>query len=105
VYAVIEDSGQQFRVQEGDVLDVDLRDLAEGQTEIEFDRVLLVSGEKKLSVGTPVVSGAKVVAEVVDPMVKGKKVYVSQFRRRKDSRRRIGHRQKFMQIRVKQIVA
>ena len=105
MYAVIEDSGQQFRVQEGDVLDVDLRDLAEDQTEIEFDRVLLVSGDETLSVGTPVVSGAKVVAEVVDPLVKGRKVYISQFRRRKDSRRRIGHRQKFMQIRVKTIVA
>jgi len=102
---VIEDSGQQFRVQEGDVLDVDLRDLAEDQTEIEFDRVLLVSGDETLSVGTPVVSGAKVVAKVVDPLVKGRKVYVSQFRRRKDSRRRIGHRQKFMQIRVMKIVA
>ncbi len=104
MYAVIEDSGQQFRVQEGDVLDVDLRDLDEGQNEIEFDRVLLVSDDDKLSVGTPTVSGAKVVAEVVEPVVKGQKVYISQWRRRKDSRRRVGHRQKFLQIRVKSIV-
>lgn len=105
MYAVIEDSGQQFRVQEGDVLDVDLRDLAEDQTEIEFNRVLLVSGDGNVSVGTPVVSGAKVLAEIVDPLVKGQKVYISQFRRRKDSRRRIGHRQKYIQVRVKKIVA
>ncbi len=105
MYAVIEDSGQQFQVQEGDVLDVDLRDLAEGQTEIEFDRVLLVSGDGNVSVGTPVVAGAKVLAEIVDPLVKGQKVFISQFRRRKDSRRRIGHRQKFIQVRVKKIVA
>jgi large subunit ribosomal protein L21 len=105
VYAVIEDSGQQFQVQEGDVLDVDLRDLAEDQTEIEFDRVLLVSGDGNVSVGTPVVAGAKVLAEIVDPLVKGQKVYISQFRRRKDSRRRIGHRQKYIQVRVKKIVA
>jgi len=105
VYAVIEDSGQQFQVQEGDVLDVDLRDLAEDQTEIEFDRVLLVSGDGNVSVGTPVVAGAKVLAEIVDPLVKGPKVFISQFRRRKDSRRRIGHRQKFIQVRVKKIVA
>jgi large subunit ribosomal protein L21 len=105
VYAVIEDSGQQFQVQEGDVLEVDLRDLAEDQTEIEFDRVLLVSGDGSVNVGTPVVAGAKVLAEIVDPLVKGEKVFISQFRRRKDSRRRIGHRQKFMQVRVKKIVA
>jgi len=104
VYAVIEDSGQQFQVQEGDVLDVDLRDLAEDQTEIEFDRVLLVSGDGSVNVGTPVVAGAKVLAEIVAPLVKGEKVFISQFRRRKDSRRRIGHRQKFMQVRVKKIV-
>ena len=105
MYAVIEDSGQQFQVQEGDVLEVDLRDLAEDQTEIEFDRVLLVSGDGNVSVGTPVVAGAKVLAEIVDPLVKGQKVFISQFRRRKDSRRRIGHRQKFIQVRVKKIVA
>ena len=105
MYAVIEDSGQQFQVQEGDVLEVDLRDLAEGQTEIEFDRVLLVGGDGNVSVGTPVVAGAKVLAEIVDPLVKGQKVFISQFRRRKDSRRRIGHRQKFIQVRVKKIVA
>ena len=104
MYAVIEDSGQQFQVQEGDVLEVDLRDLAEDQTEIEFDRVLLVSGDGNVSVGTPVVAGAKVLAEIVDPLVKGQKVFISQFRRRKDSRRRIGHRQKFIQVRVKKII-
>ena len=104
MYAVIEDSGQQFQVQEGDVLEVDLRDLAEDQTEIEFDRVLLVSGDGSVNVGTPVVAGAKVLAEIVAPLVKGEKVFISQFRRRKDSRRRIGHRQKFMQVRVKKIV-
>ena len=105
MYAVIEDSGQQFRVQEGDVLEVDLRDLAEDQKEIEFGRVLLVSDDGNANVGTPVVEGAKVVAEIVDPLAKGPKVFASQFRRRKDSRRRIGHRQKFIQVRVKQIVA
>ena len=65
MYAVIEDSGQQFRVCEGDVLNVDLRDLAEDVGEIEFDRVLLVSGDGNVSVGTPVVAGAKVLAEIV----------------------------------------
>ena len=105
MYAVIEDSGQQFRVREGDVLEVDLRDLAEDQTELEFDRVLLVRGDDGVHVGTPVVAGAKVLAEVVDAEAKGPKLFISQFRRRKDSRRRVGHRQKFLQVRVTKIVA
>ena len=105
MYAVIEDSGQQFRVREGDVLEVDTRDLAEDQTDIEFDRVLLVSSEEGVHVGTPVVSGAKVLAEVVNAEAKGPKLFVSQWRRRKDSRRRVGHRQKFLRIRVKKIKA
>ncbi len=64
MYAIIEDSGQQFRVNEGDVVDVDIRELAEGTDTIEFDRVLLVSGEGDTKVGTPLVDGAKVVAWV-----------------------------------------
>jgi len=105
VYAVIEDSGQQFRVSEGDVLNVDLRDLAEDVREIEFDRVLLISGEGDVKVGTPLVEGAKVVAEVVEPEVKGPKVHIYRWRRRKDSRRKTGHRQKYVQVRVARIVA
>ncbi|HUS92720.1 MAG TPA: 50S ribosomal protein L21 [Phycisphaerae bacterium] len=105
MYAVIEDSGQQFRVSEGDVLNVDLRDLAEDVREIEFDRVLLISGEGDVKVGTPLVEGAKVVAEVVEPEVKGPKVHIYRWRRRKDSRRKTGHRQKYVQVRVARIVA
>ncbi len=66
MYAIIEDSGRQLRVTEGDVLDVDLRDLAEGAKEVAFDRVLLVSEQGQVKVGTPLVKGAKVVAEIVD---------------------------------------
>ena len=105
MYAVIEDSGQQFQVQEGDVLDVDLRDLAEDQTEIEFDRVLLVSAEEKIKVGTPLVKGANVVAEILDPFLKGKKIYIYKLRRRKASRRKTGHRQKYLQVRITKIKA
>jgi large subunit ribosomal protein L21 len=105
VYAVIEDSGQQFRVCEGDVLNVDLRDLAEDTREIEFDRVLLVSGDGDVKVGTPLVAGAKVVAEVLQQEVKGVKVHIYRWRRRKGSRRKIGHRQRYVQVRVAKIVA
>ena len=105
MYAVIEDSGQQFRVSEGDVVNADLRDLAEDATELEFDRVLLVSDEKGVKVGTPLVKGAKVVAAIIDREAKGPKVYNYHWRRRKNSRRKMGHRQKYIQVRVTKIVA
>lgn len=103
MYAVIEDSGQQFRVSEGDVLDVDLRELPDDAKEVTFDRVLLVSDDGKVKVGTPHVSGAKVAAEVLDPDAKGPKLFVHRLRRRKNSRRRTGHRQHHLRVRVKKI--
>jgi len=105
VYAVIEDSGQQFRVSEGDVLNVDLRQLPEDAKEIEFDRVLLVSDAGKVKVGTPLVEKAKVVAEIVSPLAKGPKLHVYRLRRRKASRRKTGHRQKYVTVRISRIVA
>ncbi|MCD6365452.1 MAG: 50S ribosomal protein L21 [Planctomycetes bacterium] len=105
MYAIIEDSGQQFRVSEGDVLDVDLRELADGASQVEFDRVLLVGGTDDVKVGTPLVSGAKVVAEIVDSYFKGPKVHVYYWRRRKASRHKTGHRQKYLRVKVAQIVA
>jgi len=105
VYAIIEDSGQQFRVSEGDILQVDVRELAEDAKQIEFDRVLLVGNEGDVKVGTPVVDGAKVVADIVDAESKGPKLYVHYFRRRKSSRSKVGHRQKFIQVRISKIVA
>jgi large subunit ribosomal protein L21 len=104
VYAVIEDSGQQFRVSEGDVLNVDAREIGEDAGELTFDRVLLISREGEVKVGTPLVDGAKVVAEVTDPQAKGPKLHVHRLRRRKASRRRTGHRQKYVQVRVTKIV-
>ncbi len=105
MYAVIEDSGQQFRVCQGDVLDVDLRELAKDATEVTFDRVLLVSDEDDVKVGTPLVTGAKVVAEVLDPEFKGKKVYIHRLRRRKASRTKTGHRQRYLRVRITSIDA
>ncbi len=104
MYAIIEDSGQQFRISEGDELNVDLRDLPEGAREVEFDRVLLISGEGKTQVGTPLVKGAKVLAEVLDEKAKGPKVYIYRLRRRKASRTKTGHRQKYLRVRVTKVV-
>ncbi len=105
MYAIIEDSGQQFRVCEGDVLNVDVRDLAENAKKIKFDRVLLVRDDSGIKVGTPLVEKANVEADILDPRLKGKKVYIYRLRRRKASRRRTGHRQKFLQVRITKIVA
>jgi len=105
LYAIIEDSGQQFKVSEGDVVRVDLRDVGEGVESIEFDRVLLIADGEKIQVGTPLVAGAKVVAEVVGAKVPGPKLRVFKFKRRKGYHRNIGHRQKYTQVRITKIVA
>jgi large subunit ribosomal protein L21 len=105
VYAVIEDSSQQFRVSEGDVVEVDTRDLAEDAKEIEFNRVLLVSNEGQVNIGTPLVAGAKVVGEIMAAQFKGPKVYSLAYRAKKDSRKKTGHRQKYVQVRITKIVA
>jgi len=105
VYAVIEDSGQQFRVSEGDVLTVDLRDLEDEAGSLVFDRVLLVADGADIKLGTPLVDGASVSADVVNPEMKGKKVYSYKLRRRKASRRKTGHRQRYVQVRITRISA
>lgn len=105
MYAIIEDSGRQLRVSQGDVVDVDLRDLGKEAKQVIFDRVLLIGGEGEMKVGTPLVKGAKVLAEVVSPLVKGEKIHIIKFRRRKTYRRKTGHRQKYLRVRVTEIVA
>jgi len=105
VYAVIEDSGRQFRVSEGDLLTVDLRDLEDEATSLVFDRVLLIADGADVKLGTPLVAGAKVAAEVVNPELKGQKVYSYKLRRRKASRRKTGHRQRYVQVRITKISA
>jgi large subunit ribosomal protein L21 len=103
MYAIIEDSGTQLRVEQGQTLDIDLRKAAPGET-VTFDRVLLVADEKGVRIGKPLVKGAKVTAEVVGES-KGPKVEIVKLRRRKSSRRRTGHRQGYLRVRVTAIEA
>jgi large subunit ribosomal protein L21 len=103
MYAIIEDSGTQFRVEEGQILKIDLREAAEG-AKLTFDRVLLVADEKGVRIGKPLVEGAKVTAEVVGE-TKGPKLEIVKVRRRKSSRRHTGHRQKYLKVRVTAIEA
>ncbi len=101
-YAVIETGGKQYRVQQGDVLDIELLAADEGAS-IEFD-ALAVSNGSELSIGTPVVDGAKVKASVVENL-RGKKIYSFKKKRRKGYRRKIGHRQELTKIKVETISA
>ena len=103
MYAIIEDSGTQLRVEQGQTLEVDLRKAAPGES-LTFDRVLLVADEKGIRIGKPVVQGAKVTAEVLG-QTKGPKIEVFKLRRRKSSRRHTGHRQGYLRVRVTAIEA
>jgi large subunit ribosomal protein L21 len=101
-YAIVEDSGTQFKVEPGDRLHVDLRDLPEGTTSLTFDKVLLVSGEQGVKIGQPVVAGATVTAKLLG-QVKDDKVYVERFTRRKGFHRRVGHRQRYLAVQIEAI--
>ena len=105
MYAIVEINGQQFKVEEGKKLFVHhIKDTAAGQT-VEFDKVLLVDKDGAVTVGAPAVEGAKVVVEVVNPLVKGDKVIVFKMKRRKDYRKKNGHRSQFTEVEVKQVIA
>ena len=100
MYAIVEINGQQFKAEQGKKLFVHhMKDVKEGQA-VEFDKVLLVDKE-----GAPTVDGAKVVCEVVNPLVKGDKVIVFKMKRRKDYRKKNGHRAQFTEVQIKEVIA
>lgn len=100
-YAVVVDGGRQYRVMEGQELEIDFRHLPAG-SEVVFEDVLAVSKAGQLTLGKPKVKGASVKAEVLG-LVQGEKIYVQKFRRRKNYRRRTGHRSLSTKIRVSSI--
>jgi large subunit ribosomal protein L21 len=99
MYAIIAADGRQYKVQSGDEIQVDLRDGAQIGDTVTFDQVLLVSGEGGVKVGKPTVAGASVAAEVLGDE-KGEKVYIQKMRRRKNFRKRTGHRQSYTRVRI-----
>jgi large subunit ribosomal protein L21 len=101
MYAIISDGGHQYKVEEGQILDIDLREASVGDP-IVFDRVLAFRNEDEFKVGRPALESASVNAEVVD-FTKGPKLVVQKFRRRKNSRRKTGHRQIFTRIKINKI--
>jgi large subunit ribosomal protein L21 len=109
MYAVIEQGGKQYKVAEGDCINIELTDVSPDAETIELDKVLFVGDGEKVKIGTPFVEGAKVIASfkttAADAVVKGEKLYPTHFRRRKASKKRIGHRQKYLQITIDKIQA
>ena len=104
MYAIIEESGSQIKLSEGDVFEIDHREGVEPGADITFDRVLMLGDEQTedagaAKIGTPYVSGAKVTATVLHP-TRGEKIDVIKFKRRKGYRRKIGHRQPYLTVEV-----
>ena len=98
MYAIIADGGRQYKVEEGQMLEIDFREIAVGD-ELKFERVLAVSSDTGFKLGKPTVEGAAVSATVVAE-TKGEKIYIQKFRRRKNSKRRTGHRQKYVKVKI-----
>ena len=101
MYAIISEGGRQFKVEEGQELDIDYRDLSAGN-QITFDRVLACRDDETLNVGQPVLEGASVTAEVI-AIAQGPKLTVQKTRRRKNSRRKTGHRQLYTRVKINKI--
>ena len=105
MYAIVEINGQQFKAEEGKKLFVNHIAEAEAGQTVEFEKVLLVDNNGSVTVGAPVVDGAKVVCEVFSPLVKGDKVLVFHKKRRKGYRKLNGYRHQFTQLTIKQVIA
>jgi large subunit ribosomal protein L21 len=103
VYAIIRDRGTQYRVEKGQVLQVALMD-AEPGSQVELGEVLMIGGGDGAQVGTPLVAGAKVLAQVLG-QIKGDKIIVFKYKNKKRYRRRTGHRQQYTSIAISEIVA
>jgi len=101
MYAVIETGSKQYKVSTGDTLEIERLPIEAGQT-YTFDRVLLVNNDGKLSVGSPTVAKAAVVADVVEH-IRGVKTVAFKMKRRKGYHRKVGHRQELTVVKIKEI--
>jgi large subunit ribosomal protein L21 len=100
MYAIIEDSGTQIKVAEGDVIKVDPRDLADDAASVTFDRVMFLGDpDGEATIGAPLVSGATVTADILEEG-RGDKISVVKFKRRKTYKRMKGHRQNYLKVQI-----
>lgn len=100
MFAVFEDGSHQYRVKSGDELKVDYRESAKKGDSLTFDRVLAAGTDTAASIGRPLIEGATVVAEVVEEEVRGPKIEVGKFKRRKNYIRHNGHIQRYTGVRI-----
>lgn len=103
MFAIIEDGSHQYRVSPGETLTVDYRAESNAGDTVEFDRVLLANSGGASTIGRPLIDGAKVSTEIVETEAHGPKLEIQDFRRRKNSRRHTGHRQKYTVVKVNSI--
>ena len=103
MYAIIEDGGRQYKVTSGDTILID-REAKEGEKSIKFDRVLLVGGEGEPKIGLPLVANATVTADVIGEK-QGAKIDIQKYKRRKGYHKKIGHRQRYLQVKITGIKA
>ncbi|HEY7683961.1 MAG TPA: 50S ribosomal protein L21 [Gemmatimonadales bacterium] len=103
MYAIIRTAGKQFRAEKGMTLQLPLMEAKPG-SKVTFDEVLLTSDGTTVKAGTPLVKGAKVTAEVVGA-TRGPKLYIWKFKRRKNYRRKTGHRQTYTAVRITDVKA
>ena len=103
MYAIIRDRGMQYRVEEGQVVELALMNADIG-SQVELGEVLMIGGGDKVTVGSPLVSGAKVLAKVVGNS-KGEKIIVFKYKNKKRYRRRTGHRQQYTKVSISQILS
>jgi large subunit ribosomal protein L21 len=99
MYAIVADGGRQYRVETGQVLDIDFREGLESGESFRFEKVLAIGGNEGLRLGKPTIEGAAVEAEVVG-LEKGDKIYIEKYRRRKNYHRRTGHRQLYTRVKI-----
>lgn len=103
MYAVIRDRGAQYRVEEGQTLDVALMEAEPGE-QVTLSEVLMVGGTDDVKIGAPLIANASVIAEVIGE-ARGEKIVVFKYKRKKRYRRRTGHRQDYTRLQIKEIQA
>ena len=99
MYAIVEIAGQQFKVEHGKKIFVHRQEFEEGK-EVEFDKVLLIEDEGKITIGEPTIEGAVIGGRILDNGIRGDKVIVFKKKRKKGYRVKNGHRQNFTQIEI-----
>ena len=101
-YAVIQTGGKQYKVKASDILKIEKLENSKSDSKIEFKEILAYGDDKKIEVGTPLLGGAKVEAELIKN-VKNRTILIFKKRRRKNSRRKNGHRQQYSLVKISKI--